>query len=88
MFSEIRLGLILTGAFVACQATLFAWEKEIFTQTPEIMASTENKDATTTAKTKNSNEFAVGTNPFWIWGANTNTKYTLTKDFAWTGGKA
>ncbi|MCY2972010.1 MAG: c-type cytochrome [Planctomycetota bacterium] len=90
MFSEIRLGLILTGAFVACQATLFAWEKEVFTQTPEIMASTENKDAPppATAKNKNANEFAVGTNPFWIWGANTNTKYTLTKDFAWTGGKA
>ena len=88
MFSEIRLGLILTGAFVACQATLFAWEKEVFTQTPEIMATAENKDAPTTAKTKNSNEFAAGANPFWIWGANTNTKYTLTKDFAWTGGKA
>ena len=88
MFSEIRLGLILTGAFVACQATLFAWEKEVFTQTPEIMASAENKDANPTAKTKNSNDFAGGTNPFWIWGANTNTKYTLTKDFAWTGGKA
>ena len=88
MFSEIRLGLILTGAFVASQATLFAWEKEVFTQTPEIMATAENKDAPTTAKTKNSNEFAAGANPFWIWGANTNTKYTLTKDFAWTGGKA
>jgi len=88
MFSEIRLGLILTGAFVACQATLFAWETEVFTQTPEIMASAENKDATPTAKTKNSNDFAGGTNPFWIWGANTNTKYTLSKDFAWTGGKA
>lgn len=88
MFSEIKLGLILTGAFVAYQATVFAWEKEIFTQIPEIMASAENKDANATAKTKNSSEFTTGTNPFWIWGANANTKYTLTKDFAWTGGKA
>ena len=53
MFSEIRLGLILTGAFVACQATLFAWEKEVFTQAPEIMATTEKKDVpVTSAKTK------------------------------------
>ena len=89
MFSEIRLGLILTGAFVACQATLFAWEKEVFTQTPEIMATTEKKDVpVTSAKTKNPNDFAEGANPFWIWGANGNTKYTLTKDFAWTGGNA
>ena len=90
MFLKIRLGLVLTIAFVAFQATLFAFEKEVFTQTPEVMATTENKVTTpvAVAKNKNPNEFAGGANPFWIWGANNNTKYILTKEFAWSGAKA
>lgn len=66
MFLEIRLGLLLAGAFVLPANTMFAWEKEIFTQTPEIMASTENKDAPplAIAKPKNLNEYAAGANPF------------------------
>ena len=42
-------GLILSVALVACDATLFVWEQEVITQTPEIMASTENKDVPTAA---------------------------------------
>ena len=90
MFLEIRLGLMLTGALVACQATLLALDKEVFTQTPEVMALNGKAGIAPTEPTnkKSPNEFATGPTPLWIWGQKNDKNYTLSKQFVYSGGKA
>jgi putative heme-binding domain-containing protein len=69
--------LLLAGLTVAAQTK----EGRIYTQKPEITASAGAAGASATATTVDSKAMQAGPVPYWIWGADQNTRYVARKVF-------